>query len=88
MTTAKNPLYELEDDSIHHVDALLFAGSVFGGKSLVTLLEEYTKNGPHHPVRHDLLQHLQRCTIAITEMDAFIRARARVHPNRKPRKAK
>ena len=76
-------LHKLEDATIRTVDDVLFNGSPFGGMSLVSLLQQYRKNGAYHPIRRDLIYHLQRCTDALSEMEATIIARCRVSPNRR-----
>jgi hypothetical protein len=73
----KNPLNQLTDQAIDYAEALLFRGSTIGAPSLQKLLELYD---PYSPYRNDLIQHLQRCTEYLIEMDALIRARARTFP--------
>jgi hypothetical protein len=81
-TTHQAKLHELADNAVEYADALLFYGSMFGGRSLQELLESYKENGPYHPVRGELISHLHRCIDQLVETDAFIRARASCTPDK------
>jgi len=65
-------------ESIANVHAHLYGGSVFGGKPLEGILSEYKEKGPFLSCRNDLLRHLHRCVDVVVEMDALIRAQAKV----------
>jgi hypothetical protein len=81
--TPLNKLYDLEDSTIKVVNAYLFDGSVLGGRSLVSLLEDYRKNGIYHPIRRNLIKHLFRCAEALVDAEATVIARCHVNPNRR-----
>lgn len=89
-TRKKNPnqakLHQLADEAVDYADAMLFFGSMFGGRSLKELLQEYRNLGPYHPIRGELIKHLERCREQLIEMDALIRARASCTPDKELRK--
>lgn len=72
-----DPLVQSEAQSLVTLEAMLFSGSLVGGKSLEALLVELKEKGPFHPVRDELIQHLHRCLEAALEARTFTLARAR-----------
>lgn len=66
----------LLDNKVRDVHKYLYEGSVFGGASLEALIEQYKSSGPTHVVRWELISHIQRCLVALVDLDATIVATA------------